>query len=648
MPYTSTVDERYGGSFYSYTAGYYDASSTLNSVFVLKQDNLAYGTLSYNNTLDQDVYSLGQLSTGKYKVDVNDQTWDWVNIDYGSVAYFSVLDSAGNVVNTSYSVYTDISFTVNSAGTYYVKLTGNYYSSAQYNVSYTKTGELLNSPAVFGEAVYSGSAVVGSYIEASTIYSDANGNSDNVLGVDWYLDGAYTGFTDSSATFLLLPEYLGKTLSFRFSFNDDLGNFEISDNYTVGVVLEATDTAVPLLSSISPVDSATGVAVGANFVLSFNETVKAGTGSFVVKSGTTTVATIAATDTTQVTFNGSTVTINPTSNLDYSKSYSVTVASGVIKDSAGNNWSGSGTNPYDFTTVAAPDTTAPTLSSITPADGATGVAVGANFVLTFNEAVKAGTGSFLVKSGTTTVATIAVTDTSQVTFSGSTVTINPTSNLDYSKSYSVTVASGVIKDSAGNNWSGSGTNPYDFTTAPNTLNGSEENDTLTGSTGVDFMFGGAGNDTLNGGDGDDQLDGGAGNDALNGGAGDDVLVGGSGNDTLTGGAGVDYFDFTSVLNRTTNVNTITDFNRADDFIRLDNAVMVRLGTTTGALTSAAFVSGAGRTAAADTSDRIIYNMTTGDLYYDADGIGSTAAIKIALIGTSSSRPVLDHTDFLII
>jgi hypothetical protein len=117
---------------------------------------------------------------------------------------------------------------------------------------------------------------------------------------------------------------------------------------------------------------------------------------------------------------------------------------------------------------------------------------------------------------------------------------------------------------------------------------------------------------------------------------------------LTGGAGVDYFDFKSVLNGTTNVDTITDFNRADDFIRLDNAVMVGLGATTGALTSAAFVSGAGRTAAADTSDRIIYNTTTGDLYYDADGKGSTAAIKIALIGTSPSRPVLDHTDFLII
>ena len=138
------------------------------------------------------------------------------------------------------------------------------------------------------------------------------------------------------------------------------------------------------------------------------------------------------------------------------------------------------------------------------------------------------------------------------------------------------------------------------------------------------------------------------NNTLTGNSAANTLNGGLGKDILTGGTGVDYFDFTSVLNGTTNVDTITDFNRADDFIRLDNAVMAGLGTRTGALSETAFVSGAGRTAAADTFDRIIYNTSTGDLYYDADGTDSSIAIKIALIGTSSSRPVLDHTDFLII
>jgi Ca2+-binding RTX toxin-like protein len=190
------------------------------------------------------------------------------------------------------------------------------------------------------------------------------------------------------------------------------------------------------------------------------------------------------------------------------------------------------------------DTTAPTLSSITPADGATGVAVGANFVLTFNEAVKAGTGSFVVKSGTTTVSTIAVTDTSQVTFSGSTVTINPTSNLDYSKSYTVTVASGVIKDSAGNSWSGTGTNPYDFTTvAANTsttvaYTGNESSNKLAANNEFPYsksvyMYGYGGDDTLTGAFlHKNFIYGGAGNDQLNGGASQNIIFGEDGNDTI--------------------------------------------------------------------------------------------------------------------
>jgi Ca2+-binding RTX toxin-like protein len=169
-----------------------------------------------------------------------------------------------------------------------------------------------------------------------------------------------------------------------------------------------------------------------------------------------------------------------------------------------------------------------------------------------------------------------------------------------------------------------------------TLGANLENLELTGTAGIN----GTGNGLAN------TLTGNSAVNSLSGGAGNDTLNGGLGNDILTGGAGIDYFDFTTALS-STNVDTITDFNRADDFIRLDNAVMARLGATTGALSAAAFVSGAGRTTAADASDRVIYSTTTGDLYYDPDGTGSSTAVKKALIGTST-HPALDHTDFLII
>jgi hypothetical protein len=40
-------------------------------------------------------------------------------------------------------------------------------------------------------------------------------------------------------------------------------------------------------------------------------------------------------------------------------------------------------------------------------------------------------------------------------------------------------------------------------------------------------------------------------------------------------------------------------------------------------------------------------MTTGALYYDADGNGSGAAVQIAILGTSS-HPTVAYTDFAVI
>ena len=72
------------------------------------------------------------------------------------------------------------------------------------------------------------------------------------------------------------------------------------------------------------------------------------------------------------------------------------------------------------------------------------------------------------------------------------------------------------------------------------LNGTVNNDVISGGDGNDEIYGGAGNDTLNGDAGADKLFGGTGSDTLNGGVGTDPqLYGGSGTDTITGGDGSD-------------------------------------------------------------------------------------------------------------
>jgi methionine-rich copper-binding protein CopC len=103
------------------------------------------------------------------------------------------------------------------------------------------------------------------------------------------------------------------------------------------------------------------------------------------------------------------------------------------------------------------------LSSSSPADNATAVAVGSNIVLTFSENVAAGTGNIVISDGTDT-RTIAVGD-AQVSISGATVTINPTADLNPNSTYYVQMASGVITSSTSTPFAGiSDTTTLNFTT----------------------------------------------------------------------------------------------------------------------------------------------------------------------------------------
>ncbi|WP_024816431.1 hypothetical protein [Methylopila sp. 73B] len=143
-------------------------------------------------------------------------------------------------------------------------------------------------------------------------------------------------------------------------------------------------------------------------------------------------------------------------------------------------------------------------------------------------------------------------------------------------------------------------------------------------------------DVLFGGSGSDKLYGFSGNDDLNGGAGDDTLVGGAGNDVIRGGAGNDVFRFDSL----SGTDLIVDFKRGADVIELDNAAFTALSQ--GALAAGAFRLG---TVATDSTDRILYDRSSGGLWYDADGDGAASAIKIATLDNHAS---LTASDFLIV
>ncbi len=219
------------------------------------------------------------------------------------------------------------------------------------------------------------------------------------------------------------------------------------------------------------------------------------------------------------------------------------------------------------------------------------------------------------------------------------------------------------------------------------------NDVLSGSDGDDRLISDGGNDTLIGGAGNDSMDGGAGTDlvdysdsgagiavtlnsssqagvavgravedyirnvenvtgtafddritgdsqvnVLRGGDGDDSLNGGAGKDKLYGGDGSDTFVFSAAVNAA-NADTLGDFNGAEDRIALKSGSFAALGST---ITSSEFRLG---TAAQDSSDRLIYDRATGNLYYDADANGSKAKVLVAILNDNTA---LDYSDFILI
>jgi uncharacterized delta-60 repeat protein len=174
-----------------------------------------------------------------------------------------------------------------------------------------------------------------------------------------------------------------------------------------------------------------------------------------------------------------------------------------------------------------------------------------------------------------------------------------------------------------------------------------ENLVLTGTGAIKGIGNGLAN-SITGNDANNLIKGGGSNDTLLGGLGDDTLNGGPGLDVLTGGAGKDAFVFDSALNASTNIDLIVDFTVGEDVIHLDNDVFKAFLFDFASLPSNAFRFGVGLKTASAAEDRILYNTTTGALYYDADGTGTASeAVQIAQLG-ALTHPTLSNLDFYII
>ncbi|BBO17612.1 conserved hypothetical protein [Candidatus Brocadia pituitae] len=332
------------------------------------------------------------------------------------------------------------------------------------------------SPQSFAQNVLVASTITATFSEAMNAATITNSTFtiNGVAGTVSY-SGTTATFTPSSP----LAYSTVYTATITTGVTDVAGN-PMTANYTWNFTTEAApDTTPPTVNATSPQNSATNVPITNTIFATFSEAMNAAT----ITNSTFTINGVAGT----VSYSGTTATFTPSSPLAYSTVYTATITTGVT-DVAGNPMTANYT--WNFTTVAASDTTPPTVNATSPQNNATNVPITSAITATFSEAMNAAT----ITNSTFTINGVAGT----VSYSGTTATFTPSSPLAYSTVYTATITTGVT-DVAGNPMTANYT--WNFTTAASGGIGGQQVyyafDEGTGSTATDSSGNGR-NGTISG------------------------------------------------------------------------------------------------------------------------------------------------------
>jgi hypothetical protein len=334
----------------------------------------------------------------------------------------------------------------------------------------------LTVPANAAAAVATNTAVSATFSEAMnpatitgtsfTLFNTTLGTA--VTGTVTYTAGSRTAtFTPTSPATLASGNQFRATITTAAT---DLAGNALAGNTAVAPAAgnhvwtftsgAAPDTTRPTASVTVPAAGATGVATNAAISVTFSEPMNAGAINATTFTLTNTTLGTPVTGTVTYSAGSSTATFTPTAPAQLASAtlYTATVTSAAT-DVAGNALAGntavapgSGNHVWSFTTGTAGDVTPPTVTTITPSDGSTGVCLTAGASATFSEAMDPTT----INVGTFVVTDAGVVVPGTVTYSAANrvATFVPTAagGFTASRNLVVTVVSGNagVKDLAGN------------------------------------------------------------------------------------------------------------------------------------------------------------------------------------------------------
>lgn len=251
----------------------------------------------------------------------------------------------------------------------------------------------------------------------------------------------------------------GQIAIIRVYENQILSPAQVAENFDA---LNTPDLIQPFIEYTSPTDDAQGVFITSDLVATFDEEVQfTGTGSVTIRNlddGSGLSDRVILLPSSQVTFNGRDLVINPSTNLDFGTHYAVRISADAITDSADalNPFAGiSDDVTWSFTTLPE-DFSPPVLVGMNPPDNATGVpTIGTALEATFDDDILPGSGNIVIweldevtQAGVSVHATISIADATQVSIGNKVLTINPSTPLLSGKTYAVRIDAGAVTNTS--------------------------------------------------------------------------------------------------------------------------------------------------------------------------------------------------------
>ncbi|CAN1567177.1 YhcR_OBF_like domain containing protein [Rhabdaerophilaceae bacterium] len=211
-----------------------------------------------------------------------------------------------------------------------------------------------------------------------------------------------------------------------------------------GFTVTGADTVPPTLTSSSPSDDATGVAVGNNITLTFSENVQMLNGGGAVElrrsSDNGLVESFSSVNVGgTVSVSDASITLNPTADLTPGESYYIVIANNAVEDTAGNDFAGfSSATTLNFTAAAALSATV-SVNDVTITEGNSGTSL-MTFTVTRSNNTTAFAVNFATSNGTATTA-----DSDYIATSG---TLNFSAGGALTETFSVTVNGDTTAESS--------------------------------------------------------------------------------------------------------------------------------------------------------------------------------------------------------